>query len=108
VFGNIESVLPLGTAVRLKEKKAIYIITGLCPKLSYGSTSDYLAVRYPCGYEGTLDSQYLINSENIEEVVYKGYIDEKYEEMRGKVIEFQKDIIQEHKVAEKPKESILD
>ena len=63
MIGNKERFYPLGTAVRLKDNSGIFVIIGLMPQISEGVVADYLAVRYPCGYEAAPESQFVFNAE---------------------------------------------
>lgn len=81
MIGNKERFYPLGTAVRLKDNSDIFVIIGLMPRLSEDIVADYLAVRYPCGYEASPDSQFVFNAESVAEVVADGYRDESFHKM---------------------------
>lgn len=77
----MEELLPIGTVVLLKEKTIKLMITGV--KQRNGDDPDriydYIGVIFPIGFLGD-ESQFLFNSDQINDVIYKGYQDEEYEE----------------------------
>ena len=102
-----ENFHALGTALRLKGSDQIYILTGLLPKLPDGRVADYLAVQYPCGYEGTMDSQYLIRTQDIGEVLSEGYRDEACEKIADQIAAIEEKAGQAGKAARKGGQDIL-
>ena len=102
-----ENFHSLGTALRLKGSDQIYILTGLLPKLPDGRIADYLAVQYPCGYEGTMDSQYLIRTEDIGEVLSEGYRDEACEKIADQIESIEKMAGQARETAPRGGQDIL-
>lgn len=85
-----ERFYPLGTAVRLKGNSDIFVIIGLKPQSQNGGAVDYLAVRYPCGYECSPNSQYAFNAEAVAQVLADGYRDENFEKLSEHLEEFEK------------------
>lgn len=73
---KIDKLLPIGTVVRLKEGKKRLMIFGIKQldgepqKIEY----DYVGVIYPEGNMG-LNSQFLFNHSDIEEIYFKGFDD---------------------------------
>ena len=82
MIGDKEHFYPLGTAVRLKNNSDVFVIIGLMPQLTEGVVADYLAVRYPCGYEASPESQFAFNAESVAEVVADGYRDEGFNRLK--------------------------
>ena len=75
--------LPLGTAVKLKEESRTVIIIGYMPVSQEGVT-DYVGTGYPAGMYGKRNL-YCFNGDEIEEVLEKGYCDEKAEDYLEKL-----------------------
>ncbi len=82
MIGDKEHFYPLGTAVRLKNNSDIFVIIGLMPQLTGGVVADYLAVRYPCGYDASPESQFVFNAESVADVVADGYRDEGFNRLK--------------------------
>lgn len=73
---EIKELLPIGSVVLLKEGKKRLMIFGVKQMDSEVQVEyDYIGVMYPEGNLG-LESQYLFNHENIEQVFFRGYEDE--------------------------------
>lgn len=71
--------LPLGSLVRLKGGKRKLVIIGINQIGSDNKNYDYSSCMYPYGYLNS-DELFLFNNENIEEVIYKGYVDKELED----------------------------
>lgn len=75
---KIEELLPLGSVVLLKEARKKVIIMGVM-QLKHNESGyriyDYLGVAYPEGYLGK-ESSFLFNHDSIQNVVFRGYVDE--------------------------------
>lgn len=89
MIGDKERFYPLGTAVRLKDNSDIFVIIGLLPQLSEGVVADYLAVRYPCGYQAAPESQFAFNAESVVEVVADGYRTESFHKLEGNLAQLE-------------------
>ncbi|GAB3799638.1 DUF4176 domain-containing protein [Virgibacillus kimchii] len=70
-------ILPIGSIVRLKDGNVKLMILNRSPLYKKDGVTgyfDYSACMYP---EGKVEEQvYFFNNENIEEVYFKGYVDE--------------------------------
>ena len=80
--------LPVGTVVRLKDAKKDIMITGFCPVSNDSHlTFDYSACFYPEGIV-TSDVNFLFNHEQIETILFKGYINDEEINFKQKLNEF--------------------
>ncbi len=73
--------LPYGTVVKLKFDDRYYMITGLQIEINDKENRkkyycDYISIPLPQGYTGE-DQMMLFNSENIEKIIFNGYMDKK-------------------------------
>ena len=77
--------LPVGSVVRLKGGKMNILITGFAP-IEQGKDKvwDYLGAIWPVGVVKTSENL-LFNRDQIEEVIFKGYTDEKELDFRDKL-----------------------
>ena len=72
------TILPIGTVVNLKKTSEMPVmIIGYFPYNENGDSKDYVSVRYPMG---AFDNKmfFFFNQEDIEEVVFKGYMDDSF------------------------------
>ena len=72
-----DKFLPIGSIVVLKGGEKTLMIYGRTQKIDDNpDLSDYIAVPYP---EGNISKEYIyyFNHENIEKVIYKGYVNDK-------------------------------
>lgn len=67
--------LPLGTVVLLKNAKKPILITGFVVMGKNRVLYDYAALPYPEGLISS-DFSFLFNHEQIDKVLYKGYVDD--------------------------------
>ncbi len=86
-------VLPIGSVVRLKNGDIKLMILNRAPLYNQNGVVgyfDYSACIYPAG---KIEEQvYFFNEENIEEVYFKGYIDEQEEQFQEEYDEKVKEI----------------
>lgn len=76
---DIRGLLPIGSVVLLKEGKKKLMIFGVKQMDSeVREEYDYIGVMYPEGNVG-IESQYLFNHENIDQIFFRGYEDEERE-----------------------------
>ena len=76
-------ILPIGTICELDNSKIIMIIgyKNISIDNKNISIKDYVGVKYP---EGTLSTEeYKFNNENIKSILYMGYVDEKFENIKA-------------------------
>lgn len=71
---KINQILPVGSIVLLKEAKKKIMIVAIM-QMQKGKMFEYMGVLYPEGYMGTKHC-YLFNTDDIEEVVWRGYEDD--------------------------------
>lgn len=74
---KIKDLFPVGTIIKVKDEEKRFMIMGIlqqAKKEDIVKKFDYIAVPYPEGY---LDpsSVVMLNQENIEEIVYYGFVD---------------------------------
>ena len=79
--------LPIGSVVLLKEATRKVVIIGYTV-IEEGSTEiwDYLGCAYPIGVIG-MDKNLLFNRDQIDKVVFKGFLDEEGEKFHKSLIE---------------------
>ena len=65
-------LLPVGTIVKFKDKKDLYIITGKSLKID-GEFYNYACLKYPEGFNGKQDFIYF-NDIELNEIVHLGNI----------------------------------
>lgn len=75
--------LPIGTVVMLKNGKKRAMICGFCP-ISEGKTYDYVGCLYPEGVISS-DKSLLFNHNQIEQIFFKGYVDEEQKQFMIKL-----------------------
>ena len=72
----------LGTVVKISNSVREYTIVGYSPKnKENGETSTYMGINAAYGFS-VVNSAVLFNEDRIEEVIFKGYEEEKGEEFR--------------------------
>ncbi len=108
MIGKKERFYPLGTAVRLKDNSGIFVIIGLMPQISEGVVADYLAVRYPCGYEAAPESQFVFNAESVVEVVADGYRDESFRKLEENLAQLEQCFRASARLTVRDKKAILE
>lgn len=85
--GKDLTFLPLGSIVRLKEGKVSLMIVGYTPiEPGTDNVLDYLAVMWPIGVMSS-DRNLLFNRDQIEEVIFEGFSNDKEVEFRTKLEE---------------------
>lgn len=73
--------LPIGTVIKLKDVDKPLIIIGYGGKIEEKNIKyDYIAYPYPNGFI-SVDKNFVFNADEIGEILFEGYKDEKYEEM---------------------------
>lgn len=101
-MNNNEKYLPIGSIVRLKEGSKNLMIIGFCTISPENPNviMDYNGCMYP---EGVLSSDvnFLFNHEQIEEILFKGYVNDEEINFKNKLNEF---ISNENLVKEKMNE----
>lgn len=82
---QVENLLPVGSVVLNKGANKKLMIIGILVEID-GVRHDYIAVTYP---EGFMDPQhmYAFNHEDIEEVVFLGYMNAEFQLFRGTLAE---------------------
>lgn len=75
--------LPIGTILLIKNEITLYMITGYINKTN-DEIKDYICISFPYGFVSNKTVTYF-NHEDIERIVYKGYINEKYYELNKKL-----------------------
>ncbi len=90
---NEQEFLPIGTVVLLKGGTKKVMITGFCvvPNDNKNKLYDYSACLYP---EGVINSSdvCLFNKEQIQDICFKGYINEEEEEFKKELDDTLKNI----------------
>lgn len=78
---NIKNLLPVGSVVRVKEAEKNLMVIGILME-NAGNTYDYAAFLHPEGY---IDEEhlYLFNHEDVEEVLFIGYMNAEFQVFRG-------------------------
>ena len=90
-----EKYLPIGTIVKLKDAtaEAYLMITGFCVNKEEDETViyDYLGCMYP---QGMIDqnANFLFNHDNIEKILFKGFVNDYEIEFKKELIKFMADI----------------
>ena len=84
-----EKYLPIGTVVRLRDGKKNLMIIGFMTDSSQTNNKvyDYIGVLYPEGVLST-DMNFLFDHNQIEEVLFKGYVTEEEITFKKRLIEF--------------------
>ena len=74
--------LPIGTVVKLKKSEALFMIVGYDASFEKNKDKkyDYIGYIYPIGFNSKKDN-YLFNYDDIEKIVFKGYIDKSYNDL---------------------------
>ena len=72
--------LPIGTIVFMKNEIILYMIVGYINKSSDGNIKDYICIPFPYGFMSNKILSYF-NHSDIEKIVFKGYINDKYKEL---------------------------
>lgn len=89
-----EKFLPIGTVVKLKDAtaEAYLMITGFCVNKEEDETViyDYLGCMYP---QGMIDqnANFLFNHDNIEKILYKGFVNDYEVEFKKELKKFMAD-----------------
>lgn len=85
-MNNKEEILPIGTVCILKDvKKKIMIIGHLARLYKFkNKVYDYMGCLYPEGFFSS-DKNMLFNKEDIEKVLYKGYIDDEQQKLFAEI-----------------------
>lgn len=83
---KIKDLLPIGSIVRLHDGEKRLMIIGIMQSDASGNGKeyDYLGILYPEGHIGD-QFQYLFNQEDIEEVIFRGFEDDKRVEFLNKL-----------------------
>ena len=81
---KIENLLPVGSVVQVKDAEKKLMIIGILMN-NEGVRYDYMTVLFPEGY---MDQQhmYLLNHEDIEKVLFLGYMNTEFQVFRGLLI----------------------
>ncbi len=82
-------ILPIGTVVYLIEGNQKIIILNIGALVDIEGKEvyfDYTGAIYPDGLD--IDNVYYFNNEDIEEIVYKGYIDESHRKLEDKYLKW--------------------
>lgn len=78
---NIINLLPIGSIVSLKKVNMKVMIAGFFPKDNEtGKVFDYFGVAYPFGYVSEKTNM-VFQAEAVQEVLFRGYEDEKRDEI---------------------------
>lgn len=80
-----EYLLPIGSVVRLKGlEKKVMIFGFLQREIDNNNLFDYIGVPYP---EGQQDARINLgfNHRDIEELIFKGYVDDEYRYLKGAI-----------------------
>lgn len=81
-----DTLLPIGSVVRLKDGEQKLMITGMYTQNNgKGQIYDYIAVLYPYGFTSN-DEQYMFKHEDIEEVFFVGFDNEERKEMLKELV----------------------
>jgi len=87
---EITELLPIGSVVLLKNGKKKLMIFGVKQTdVSSGKEYDYISVLYPEGNMGE-SGQFLFNHSDINEIYFRGYVDEEREKFVKNLNEFYK------------------
>ena len=86
---NEDLFLPLGSVVRLKEGNKRVMVTGYAFS-NNGKAYDYTGCLYPEGYL-SYDNTFLFNHDQIEEISFKGYKTEEFDELNKALLEARKE-----------------
>lgn len=90
-----ERILPIGSIVRVKDTEKELMITGILQKVSILGRPekhfDYVGVVYPEGHMGKI-SNIGFNHDDIENVIFYGYTDEKRDAFLGVIEGIFKDL----------------
>lgn len=85
---RINSLFPIGTVVKIKDAVKKLMIVGIL-QCSESKEYDYMGLLYPEGYL-TENHIFLFNHEDIEEVMYVGYMDVEHQVFRTTLIDMMK------------------
>lgn len=78
---NVKKLLPIGSVVKLKDAGKHVMISGILME-NGGVKFDYICVPYPEGYIDQ-NRMFLFNHEDIDQVLFLGYINAEYQIFRG-------------------------
>lgn len=82
---NIDEILPIGTVLKVKKSELQYMIAGY-NRLRKNVYYDYVAVIHPTGLEAIIPgidkNIFYFNREDIEEVYFIGFLDDKVQNTR--------------------------
>ena len=83
---KVNELLPIGSIVLLKDGEKRLMINGIMQSDASGSGAnyDYLGILYPEGHIGD-EFQYLLNHEDIAQIIFRGYEDEERVEFLNKL-----------------------
>lgn len=92
MIDRIESFLPVGSVVTLKEGTKKLMVFGIIQSIqdSEGKEYDYIGVPYPEGNIGQ-EYQYLFDHSDIETIHFRGFEDVERQEFIFNLAEFYKD-----------------
>lgn len=86
--------LPIGSVVKLKDENLLLMIDAILPLYEEDGVTgyyDYRAIEYPLGSNAEDDDLYCFNFEDIEEVVFKGYVSPQSDEVNQNAQEWIKE-----------------
>lgn len=87
-----DNILPLGSVVKLKKaQKPIVVIGYLVKEDGSPKVWDYLACPYPIGVLD-MEKNFVFQKEQIEKIIFKGYIDEAGQYFLDQMKELKKDL----------------
>ena len=78
---DITKLLPVGSVIRLKDATKRLFVVGIAQE-SQGKHFDYVGMLYPEGFISD-EYTYLFNHNDIEEIVFVGYIDTEHQMFRS-------------------------
>lgn len=78
---DITKLLPVGSVIRLKDATKRLFVVGIAQE-SQGKHFDYVGMLYPEGFISD-EYTYLFNHNDIDEVVFVGYIDTEHQMFRS-------------------------
>ena len=78
-----DSILPIGSIVKLKNEEKSRMIVGYCPNDIQDDIKIYVGVEYPLGLRNQFllnQNYFTFNPEDIEDLLFLGHQDQNYEE----------------------------
>ena len=82
-----DKYLPIGTIVFLKDDIVMHMIVGYLSKDKEGKLYDYLSIPFPYGMM-TTNAVLPFNHKDIEEIIFNGYKNEKFDEIKKYLDEY--------------------